>query len=120
MKYIKSYEDIRDELKIGDYVICEEDYITDNEATEESIKIYEKAIDFTSKNVGKYIGKEAPNQSGSLLIIQYENVPLELKAYFSAGDEFENCRNMYYREIVDYSSDKEYLILRKDTHKYNI
>jgi hypothetical protein len=117
MKYIKQYEDIRDELKIGDYVICKEEYITDPDAIKENIKLYEKAIELTSNNIGKFVGKE---KHGSNLLIQFENVPLELKPYFSAEDEFENSRIMYYREIKDFSPDKESLLIKINSNKYNI
>lgn len=111
MKYLKKFENLNNPIEIGDYVICDEailDY-TDKE--------YMKAINFVSNNIGKYVKYLIADKYA---VIQFENVPDDIKEYFSADDEFENCRNMYMFEIIMHSKSKEELESKLAADKYNL
>ena len=110
MNHIKTYKQNISEPQIGDYVLCKED-IRDC-----------KRKKFTSENIGQYIQKH-----GSLYIVQYENIPKELKNQFITpdNDQFpdvlkQNCAGMTREEILHWSEDKEDIEFILDTNKYNL
>ena len=112
MKYLKTYENNIDEPKIGDYVICKEKYF----ASGQPITTY-KLCEFVSNNVGKFIRDRRVTQFKYL--IEYENVPKELKVSFN-DDNMKNCRRMERSEILYWSESKEDCETFLAAKKYNL
>lgn len=118
MKYIKIYEDVSDEPKEGDYVICNRLTITTSKDDDETLDILEK---FLENNIGKVlniIGKR--NQ---LYVIFYKNVPKRIELYFRKIDFFKKPTYnifMIRDEIVNFAKSKDELKLKMSTKKYNL
>lgn len=131
MNNIKLYEEIKNEPKLGDYVICVEDYdIPQNQ------NIFAMIIDFTANNVGKIVEIE----EGGQFIVKYNNIPklpknyvkhpeddgvLDMNHYFKpAGDsgmvKYKNCRRMFRKEIKHFAPTLEELEMKKTTYEYNL
>jgi hypothetical protein len=115
MKYIKSYErnflktyeEIKEEPQIGDYVVCTESRI-------QNMKQINTApfTTFISNNIGKLIKYLEPNQ---LYSVKYKNIPDNIKNFF------ENSTHFFIKEdILYFSKNKEHLedIIKAD--KYNL
>lgn len=110
MKYLKTYEEINErELQIGDYVICPETY-----------GFSEQVSNFVENNIGQYIA----NADMDFLIIQYENVPDELKVNLYYTNEnyitYENSAVVERYEIKYWSPNKDDLEIYLDADKYNL
>jgi len=100
----KIFEELKPEL--GDYVICYEN---------------SKSItNFLNNNIGIIVEHDKIRMYEYL--IKYENVPYELKDWFSDEDDrdFTNCRRMGKYEIAHFSKYKEELEEILVTNKYNI
>lgn len=106
MKHIKKFENLNtDKLQIGDYVICDEN-VVGNRASKEFIK----------SNIGKYVkylygGKDVVD--GYRYVIEYENVPYELRRH-SYDFDWETgsnqlCIRASFEDITQWSKDKEEL-----------
>ena len=136
MKYIKTYEKINiKEPKVGDYVICEEvipkwGFKTENED-------YLKTCNFIATHVGKFVHKIKKNVNDyeeddiwvkNIYIIEYENVPKELRTFFSENEsrvKNKSKETKYYRRtqidnIKHISKNKEELEAKLNANKYNI
>ena len=131
MKYIKKYEDLEEEPKVGDYVICDENVAG-------LVKYSELVDNFLLTNIGKIlVSHSRPKQNLTAphifsvtavewynyqYLIQYENVPENIKSFFDYEEEdgFKNCRGMERFEIKYFSSSKEDLEILIDVKKYKI
>ena len=116
MKYLKLYkENIENEPKIGDYVICEDS----------SLSLDNITIDFISNNIGKIIGID---EFGQYYIVKYDynTIPNLSKNWFGSISKTgypptyskeEDSRVMYLSEIIKFSKDRteleEYLMAIK-------
>ena len=128
MKYIKKYENIR-EPEVGDYIIGLDINTSSNYRTASNI-----FNAFLSKNVGKIIHKG----SDSYKIIFEEEPPLKVLEYaFYEKDSnrlldlinlpgvkiynnYTNITDLIFKEIVDFSTDKEELEMKLAAKKYNL
>lgn len=120
MKYIKVFEDIKNIPKIGDYVICQD-----------SLARYE-VVEFISNNIGQIIAPfhsipfhptTPKNPSEPQFVIQYENIPEELKYSFYYENNmkyYSGLRNMALNEIIKFSKNKEELEDYLVAKKYNL
>jgi len=96
MKYLKTYEE-NAELQIGNFVLCKE------------VSAIKDLQNFISENIGQYIRKQH-QKNNIYYIIEYENVPKNLKSYFTMKEYNKtqyNCRQMSKRELVHWSKNKE-------------
>jgi len=116
MKYLKKYEEVSDNLQIGDYVICVCTSFTDG-----------KIKKFIDTNIGKYV-RYITNIKDVVddfrYAIEYDNVPPELYRYsdiFSYESGIENiCLRVSRNEIIEYSKNKEDLEAIINANKYNL
>lgn len=69
MKYLKTYEMLS--IKFGDYVVCNE---IDSEP---------EITEFTSNNIGQYIGENEDGDGAYQYNVRFENVPDNLQYYFA-------------------------------------
>lgn len=108
MKHIKTYENDKFDLEIGDYVVCAEQ-TTDSKL----LKM------FISQNIGKYIrnisGLEHSENNKFPYLIQYENYPEELLEYFTHSGI-----TMGKNEILNWSKTKKELEPYVVANKYNL
>jgi len=109
MKHLKTFENInthlrtqKEEPKVGDYVICKEIYST-----------YPDVKKFTINNIGTIISTSEPYPF--VYLIAYENVPYNIKYYFENDTLY-----MSFKEIVEYSENKEDLEAILAANKYNL
>ena len=123
MKYLKTYEiKNKDELEIGDYVVCEDDSMS---------TFMSEVREFILNNVGQYICDNDNNQPFPIefrYIIEYKNVPSDpiIIEFFpnledsdqSFGDK--RIRAMLRDEIKFYSKDKEVCEAYITSRKYNL
>ena len=116
MKYIKQYEDeeiiIKDELKLYDYVICEDAWM---KSQKEKGREYLEVNNILENNIGLYIQKDDETYT-----IKYDAniIPEHLIEYFSHNGP--NTRNFYRIEIIHFSPNKEDLEAILSSTKYNI
>jgi len=112
MKYLKTYEEVNErELQIGDYIFCDG-----------SFGFSEEVANFIENNIGQYVANDSNDRD--ILIIQYENVPNELRKNLYYTDEnyttYENAAIMERWEIKYWSPNKEDLEIYLDSNKYNL
>lgn len=112
MKYLKQYEDIDNEPKIGDYVICYE--LGDVHFSSQSNSIKNDINSFISVNIGQI--REYDNRKW--YEIEYENIPKEVDQWFHAS--VRNCRSMLRKEIIHFAETKEELEPYISANKYNL
>jgi len=110
MKYIKTYEDIDNEPKVGDYVMCHE---LDDTSRISNINKDEINI-FLDVNIGQI--QEYDNRKW--YEVEYENIPQELIGWFNAS--MLNCRSMKRSEILVHSKNKEDIEHLMSAKKYNL
>lgn len=111
MKYVKSYNSqfaIRESriqnLKVGDYVICNE------------IHELKKITLFLNNNIGKILIREENNKTN---VVQYENIPADIYTYFSCCG-YVNSRRIFDYEIIQCSKNKKDLEIYINQNKYNL
>lgn len=113
---IKIYEKYNKDPQIGDYVICKEMPVPNQQ---EEIDV----TDFTDNNIGQYI-KHISNNQGYEYLIKYENVPEEYEEYITWNDKDHNkipdCRAMNRNEIIHFSPNKKILEPFLTSNKYNL
>ena len=109
MKYIKTYENIDSEPKIGDYVICIDKGQDD-----------EEFIDFLSNNIGKIVSIGIKLYISYDYVVQYEYIPEEIAYYFHTYNKNKNSRPMNINEIIEFSENKKDLEMYIDAKKYNL
>ena len=111
MKYIKKFESASvDELKIGDYVICEDN----GTFSEELLSV------FINNNIGQFIRMDYDNH---FYIIEYKNIPKELRnsmVYNDRNKIYIHCVIMEKYEIKYFSSNKEDCEIYLAAKNYNI
>jgi len=116
MKYLKTFENIKKSLNLGDYVICEE--IPSNGLEKRNFK---DVIEFERYNIGKYV--KSINGNGKFkYAIYYDNIPQKFKDKFfmREGDIDKYCRVMSRKEIIFNSKNKEELEAIINANKFNI
>ena len=104
MKYLKRFETLYENTKLGYYVLCED---------EESVKDKNDVKTFINNNVGTIIGINKYSQY--MYIVEYENIPDEIEKFFDEGS-----RNMKAGEIIYWSDDKSELETYINSKKYNL
>ena len=116
MKYIKQYEDeeiiIKDELKLYDYVICEDAWM---KSQKEKGREYLEVNNILENNIGLYIQKDDETYT-----IKYDGniIPDNVIRFFSHNGTY--TRNFYRGEIIHFSPNKEDLESFILANKYNI
>jgi intein/homing endonuclease len=123
MLFIKKYEKFNsDRLKVGDYVICEENLDSNSE-------IYKLLREFISNNVGQIVSDNFemlnsldlyPDDKDIEYRVTYPNIPPEIDVYFANIDGKADTRLMKRCEILYFSSSKEEMELKLFSMKYNI
>ena|ERR1035437_7669137 len=107
MKHLKKFENIS-EPQIGDYVLCEDKYVINDEVKK-----------FLKNTIGKIINindTTTPPYS-----IQYENIPNTISnEYFDYLDVNTTIRYMHKNEIIHCSKNKEDLEIYIESEKYNL
>jgi len=101
MKYIKTYENIDNEPKVDDYVLCEE------ETKDENVKEYVKT------HIGQILIIEDLLKTMYNYKVFYKNS----NKYFGNNG---NCRSMERNEIIHWSKNKEDLLPYLTANKYNL
>jgi len=103
-------ESIEDEPENGDYILCE-------------VNVKTKLYDFINNNISKLSFSYLWNNLQKIYVIQYEDVPRELKNEFSRKTKIE--KSFYECEIARraikyWDKDKEKLELILKTNKFNV
>lgn len=109
MKILKFYEDLTDDMKVGDYALMK---IVDRNSFIPSDNVFYKYINTT-------IGKICNIRKYNGINILYENVPDDIKGYFGNSDGLYE-RNFKFSEIVEYGRTIEELKMKLETNKFNI
>jgi hypothetical protein len=99
MKYIKIYEHFENKPKVGDYVIV----FNDN--------FRQKLKDFLNSNIGKIIKIDDPHEKTFNYTVEFEK---EINKITNRFEKFAED------EIIEWSSDKELLKIKKEINKYNL
>ena len=111
MRYLKRFEELEEHPKIGDYVIVYADYF-DN-----------ALIDFFKEEVGRLIEFKDDGSEYAYIIKFNKNIPhvntdgieyIDKSIYEPRIMEFDK------HEIIEWSSDKDYLIAKIASNKYNL
>ena len=109
MKFLKYYENITDELEVGDYILLHLDIRTSYSGDD---MIYKNFINTT-------IGKICRLHKYNGINILYEKVPDIIRSYFvNNGDSYE--RNFNFNSIFEYGKTIEELKLKIEAKKFNI
>ena len=107
MKHIKIYENIDNDPKIGDYVICNE-----------NLSYYDELVNFLSNNVGRIVLKNYTIVNVCFdYLVQYDYIPKELDIYFYNSS---NLRPINIDDIIKFSENKEDLEMYINAKKYNL
>ena len=101
MKYIKAYESMKTEPKIGDYILANSTYAST------------KLQNFLLSNIGKIIEIETHKRAGTLYNVLYEDVPDNIILD-------DDTWKFELSEILSVSIDKEELKIKLDSNKYNL
>jgi len=109
MKIFKFYENIEDELTVGDYILMKIDI-------HNSMLKYDKIIEHFINNT---IGEVFRFNIDKGVIVSYENVPNDIKSYFSNKNDL-YFRNFDIDRIVEYGKTIEELKMKLETKKFNI
>jgi len=116
MKYIKTYETLvkhtyegRIKPKIGDYVICKDNFFTYRD--DNMVDYYH---DFLENNIGLIIGKEEIDYDR--FIVKFDNIPEKISGFF----DVDGCTYFYKNDIIHFSPDEEKLELIISTNIYNL
>lgn len=126
MKHIKPYssrnifgDKQNKELEIGDYVL-----LGDNRIVRYADEIIDNITNFVSTHIGQYIKLLKKEQEDVMFdwiyVIQYDNVPEELKDYFLSENGFETCKRTNRENIIHFSKNKEDLEPYINSKKYNL
>jgi len=111
MKYIKKFENIKDEPKVGDYVLMK------------SSMQNKEMTDFIDNTIGKIIKIEIKYHFNTVSV-EYEDIPMEIASLF--GYENYNLnhnigfREFLYSSIIDYSENKEDLEYKIKAKNFNL
>ena len=111
MKYIKKFENVKIEPKIGDYVIIEPSSLFVHGSTFSDLTTKE----FISNNIGQITHIQNPEQCRPIISVRYFNIPSHLIKFFHTY-----CRDYRKDEIVEISKNKEELELKLQAKKYNL
>ena len=110
MKHLKQFEFLnQNEPQIGDYVLCHEEDVEDDD----------DLTNFIDNNIGKIIGID--NTNTVPFDVEYENVPDNIRYHFTFYTS--NDRLMTRKEIIYFSPNKpnkEELEAIKQANKFNI
>jgi len=105
MKHIKKYENIIDDIKVGDYIICE---------YHSNIKINE----FTRNNIG--VLTKIDNGGMYEYIVKYDNIPDIKEITDETLIKYKNSFMINREEILYYSENKIYLETILNAIKFNL
>lgn len=111
MKILKFYENIIDDIKVGDYVLIK---INISKYTQKQIDT-EKFINST---IGKIYDIDNRHVNTDIYVL-YEDVPESIKSYFNTKNDL-YTRSFDIRRIVEYGKTIEELKLKIQTKKFNI
>jgi len=102
MKYLKYYENIEDNLEVGDYVL---------------IKI--NILPYTQKQIDteNFINNIITDRND--VVVLYENVPETIKSYFNINNGLD-IRTFDINRIVEHGKTKEQLELKLQANKFNL
>jgi hypothetical protein len=116
MKYIKHFENTKNKLNLGDYVICEEIASSGYEK-----QLFKDVIEFEKNRIGKYV-KYDNNNGDFKYTIYYDDIPQKFKdKYFMKEYDIDKyCRPMSRKEIIYNSKNKEDLEAIINANKFNI
>lgn len=110
MKYLKKFnENIENDIKIGEYVICEDKFNNN-----------EQLKSFIRNNIGQFVSDEPEEYDFDIqfpYIIKYKNIPDEINI-----EEFfvNNKIAMIRDEIIHHSPNEKDLQIYIDINKYNL
>ena len=111
MRHIKTYENIENRPKLGDYVICYEKHRGDD---------FEN---FIFNNVGKIVLTDYDGDKNYDYLVQYDSVPKKLIEFFDMYG-VQNSRPMDRYEIIHFSENKkdleDIIKMMTDVNKYNL
>jgi len=120
MKYIKTFENIQKEPKVGDYVLCED---SDNEDVIELSDWNE----YIRTHIGKVIQiKPGTDLRSKIYVVKYKDVPNYIQKHFHymMDDEgnfiYHDRRGFYIEEIKFCSPSKKKVELMMKANKFNI
>ena len=111
MKYIKTFESV-DEPQVGDYVICDEEQLSDKDVT-----------DFVNSHIGIIFKTLNNGRFPNEYVVKFKDVPesLVMKYSFDYGDTYMlNARKIYRHEIKCWARTKEELEHKIAANKYNL
>lgn len=113
MKYLKTYESLNPQ--IGDYITTK--HVTQFYSTD---AILLKVKKFQDKNIGKILD----NPGEGAYVVQYENIPKNLRFYFNHKEEvglnYKNYRLVTTDNITHFANSIENLKIKTDSDKYNL
>jgi len=111
MKYIKTFEDLNTEPKIGDYVLMN--------STMNNINLNK----FLADNIGKILNIDYNNDYTSIEV-EYEDIPSDIQYLFGFNTNNlqigKGFRDFLLSSIIDKSENKEDLKYKIDAKKFNI
>lgn len=112
MKHLKLFtESIKDDLQIGDVIICKMTELPMNpEHTE--------FITFINNNIGTIIDIQHNIQNNNKYIVEYNNIPDDIISYF--GYYKNNATHLYRRDIILSAHNTQELNIKLDQNKYNL
>jgi len=111
MKIFKFYENIEDELTVGDYVLVK---INISKYTQKLTDIE----NFINSTIGKIYSIDNRHKNTDIYVL-YDDVPESIKSYFNIKNDL--CtRNFDIRRIVEHSKTIEELKMKLETKKFNI
>ena len=109
MTYLKYYENIEDNLEVGDYVLIKINILP----------YTQKQIDtenFINNTIGKIIDIITDRND---VVVLYENVPETIKSYFNINNGLD-IRTFDINRIVEHGKTKEQLELKLQANKFNL
>ena len=115
MKYIRTFENNKSQIQIGDYVILTNFAIQDT--------VFEELRSFLENNIGKIINLITIHKKDGVEV-EYDNVPENLEHFFVSLDVFnrgiKNIRRTFMTAIIHHSKNKEELEQIILNNKFNI
>ncbi len=113
MKYIKLYENVINDLKVGDYVMINVDYLFG--ANKRELKIYKE---FLKNNIGQvtYINNGFTNSGIEWFEVKFRDIPFQISKFFRD----DNTERYKINNIIHHSDTIENLKIKIEADKYNL
>jgi hypothetical protein len=106
MKYIKTFEEVKPDPEIGDYIVAKKQL---------------KSIDkFIQTRLGEIVHIDNDENGEKYYVVKYSDIPVDLYDYFDYLEDYPSTRLFTRNEIFDFSKDKEYLEYVIKANKYNL